>query len=429
MGGGLMQLYLKGKMDTYLTGNPEFSFFKAVYRRHTNFSIESIKQQITNKGIGERVIKSKLSRAGDLIGKMALEVILDRGDARNVSSNGTYLNWTNNTGHAFIKECELKIGGQTIDKHTSKWLDIQNEVYDKYEQEWIGINKHPGKFGYFKGGNKNVDPQKLKLYIPFHFWFCDNPGLYLPIVGITKHEVELHILTRSVEYLFNLDGELQFTNTEPNVELWCDYIFLDDEEKRKFTLEKKAYLIQQVQVYEKQMELINELKLYHPVKELYWVIQESTVNSESGPGYSDTDALSNISGQPLNNKNDYFCYQSKDVGNKEIIYAVPSFESFKTAKLNLNGSERFYERDASYFRLLQPLNCDLKVPTKHIYMYSFSLNPKEFQPSGTCNFSRIDDAQLIFTTGYNFVNERLCLYAVNYNVLIVSGGMAGLVYK
>lgn len=424
-----MQLYLKGKMDTYLTGNPEFSFFKAVYRRHTNFSIESIKQQITNKGIGERVIKSKLSRAGDLIGKMALEVILDRGDARNVSSNGTYLNWTNNTGHAFIKECELKIGGQTIDKHTSKWLDIQNEVYDKYEQEWIGINKHPGKFGYFKGGNKNVDPQKLKLYIPFHFWFCDNPGLYLPIVGITKHEVELHILTRSVEYLFNLDGELQFTNTEPNVELWCDYIFLDDEEKRKFTLEKKAYLIQQVQMYEKQMELINELKLYHPVKELYWVIQESTVNSESGPGYSDTDALSNISGQPLNNKNDYFCYQSKDVGNKEIIYAVPSFESFKTAKLNLNGSERFYERDASYFRLLQPLNCDLKVPTKHIYMYSFSLNPKEFQPSGTCNFSRIDDAQLIFTSGYNFVNERLCLYAVNYNVLIVSGGMAGLVYK
>ena len=98
-----MQLFLKGKMDTYLTGNPEFSFFKAVYRRHTNFSIESIKQQITNKGIGERVIKSKLSRAGDLIGKLSLEVILDRGDARNVTTNGTYLNWTNNTGHAFIK--------------------------------------------------------------------------------------------------------------------------------------------------------------------------------------------------------------------------------------------------------------------------------------------------------------------------------------
>ena len=429
MGGGLIQLVLKGKMDTYLTGNPEFSFFKAVYRRHTNFSIESIRQQISNKGVGERVIKSKLSRAGDLIGKVTLEVKLDRGDARNITSDGTYLNWVNNTGHAFIKECELIIGGQTIDKHTSKWLDIRNEVYDKYEQEWIGINKHPGKYGYFKKGNKDIDSQQLKLYIPLHFWFCDNPGLYLPIIGITKHEVEIHILTRSVEYLFNLDGELSFTNTEPDVNLWCEYIFLDNDEKRKFVLEKKAYLIEQVQVYETKMQLINDISLYHPVKQLFWVIQESVVNSESGNGSSDTDALLNISGYTQNNKNDYFNYQSINIGNKEIIYATNSYESFKTCKLCLNGIDRFSERDASYFRLLQPLNSGLKIPTKHIYMYSFSLNPKDFQQSGSCNFSRLDKSQLVFTTGYNFINERLCVYAVNYNVLIVSAGMAGLVYK
>ena len=424
-----MQLYLKGKMDTYLTGNPEFTFFKAVYRRHTNFSMESIRQQLTNKGKGERTIKSKLSRAGDLIGKMSLEVKLYRGDARNTTDGGTYLNWTNNTGHAFIKECELKIGGQTIDKHTSKWLDIYNEVYDKEEQEWIGINKHPGKVGYFKKGRKNEDPQYLKLYIPFHFWFCDNPGLYLPIIGITKHEVEVEILTRSVEYLFNLDGQLAFTNTEPDVELWCDYIFLDNDEKRKFTLEKRAYLIQQVQIYEKKMELINELKLYHPIKHLLWVVQENNVNVESGNGSNNIDALSNISGHLQNNRNDYFNYQSNSQENKEIIYAVESYESFRTAKLRLNGEDRFYERDASYFRLLQPLNSNLKVPGKHIYMYSFCLNPLEFQPSGSCNFSRIDDAELIFTTNYNFVNERLCVYAINYNVLVVSSGMAGLVYR
>lgn len=429
MGGGILQLVIKGKMDTYLTGNPEFTFFKAVYRRYTNFSIESIRQQITEKGMGERLIKSKLSRAGDLIGKMSLEVKLYRGDARNITEGGTYLNWTNNTAHAFLKECELKIGGQTIDKHTSKWMDIYNEVYDKDEQEWIGLNKHPGKFGYFKKGSRNQDPHYLKLYIPLHFWFCDNPGLYLPIVAITKHEVEIHMLIRSVENLFNLDGQLAFTNTEPDVELWCDYIFLDEDEKRKYILEKKAYLIQQVQVYEKEMELINPLKFYHPVKQLFWVVQDRTVNSESGNGSSDTDAILNISGQLQNNKNDYFNYQANGQGNKEMIYAVPSYESFKTAKLRLNGIDRFYERDASYFRLLQPLNSGLKVPGKHIYMYSFSLNPKEFQPSGSCNFSRIDDADLIFTTNYNFVNERLCVYAMNYNVLVVSSGMAGLVYK
>ena len=424
-----MQLFLKGKMDTYLTGNPEFTFFKAVYRRHTNFSIECIQQQLTNKGMGERVIKSKLSRSGDLIGKMFLEVKLYRGDAINTNPNGIYLNWTNNTGHAFVKECELKIGGQTIDKHTSKWMDIYNELYDKEEQEWIGINKHPGKISYFRKGLPTEDPHYLKLYIPFHFWFCDNPGLYLPIISIDKHDIEIEILIRSVEYLFNLDGTLSFTNTEADIELWSDYIFLDNDEKRKLSLEKRAYLIQQVQVYEKNMELINELKLYHPVKQLIWVIQENNVNIESGNNSSNIDSLSNISGQLQNNSNDYFNYQANNIGNKEVIYSAKSYESFRTAKLKLNGEDRFNEKDASYFRLVQPLNSGLKVPGKHVYMYSFSLNPLEFQPSGTCNFSRIDSTELIFTSNYSFVNEKLFVYAINYNILVVSGGMGGLVYR
>lgn len=429
MGGGILQLVLKGKIDTYLTGNPEFSFFKAVYRRHTNFSIESIKQQITGIGIGERTIKTTISRTGDLLGKIDLEVILDRGDAQNVSSNGTYLNWTNNTGHAFIKECQVEIGGHIIDKHYSQWMDIQNELYDINEQEWIGLNKHPGKRGYFKAGDKGIDPQKLKLYIPLHFWFCDNPGLYLPIVGITKHDVSLTLTTRSVENLFNLDGELSYTNTVPQIDMWCNYIFLDKDEKRKFLLEKKAYLIQQVQRYEKDTSLINPIKFYHPVKELIWVSQNSTVCSESGNGNADTDTLSNVSGQTQNQKNDYFNYQSSSSLDKEIIYAQESYESFKTAQLKLNGIDRFYGRDASYFRLVQPLHCKQKVPNKHIYLYSFSLNPRKYQPSGSCNFSKIDDAELIFTSSQNYSNEKLTVYAVNYNILIVSNGMAGLVYK
>ena len=429
MGGGILQLVLKGKIDTYLTGNPEFSFFKAVYRRHTNFSIESIKQQLTNVGIGERTIKTTISRAGDLIGKIDLEVVLDRGDARNVSENGTYLNWTNNTGHAFIKECEIEIGGHTIDKHYSQWMDIQNELYDINEQEWIGLNKHPGKIGYFRNGSKNIDSQKLKLYIPLHFWFCDNPGLYLPIVGITKHDVKLNIVTRSVEKLFNLDGELSYTNTVPQIDMWCNYIFLDKEEKRKFLLEKKAYLIQQVQKYENDIKLINPIKFYHPVKEIMWVSQNNNVVSESGSGNSDTDVLSNISGQAQNQKNDYFNYQASSQLDTEIIYAQTSYESFGTAKLKLNGIDRFYDRDASYFRLVQPLHCKQKVPSKHIYLYSFSLNPRKYQPSGSCNFSKIDDAELIFTSKQSYTNQKLSVYAVNYNVLVVSNGMAGLVYK
>tara|TARA_B100000214_G_scaffold374973_1_gene359436 strand:+ start:1547 stop:2836 length:1290 start_codon:yes stop_codon:yes gene_type:complete len=429
MGGGILQLVMKGKMDHYLTGNPEFSFFKSVYRRHTNFSMESIKQQIENLGIGERKIKSKLSRAGDLIGKIIVEIKLNRGDAQNITGSGTYLNWTNNTGHALIKECSIDIGGHVIDKHYSDWLDVQNELYDINEQEWLGLNKHPGKVGYFKSGEKGIDSQVLKLYVPLHFWFCNNPGLYLPIVAITKHDINLNMVIRSVENLFNLDGELSYTNTSADIDIWCEYMFLDSEEKRKFLSEKRAYLIQQVQRHESDMKLINPFKFYHPVKEIVWIVQDQNVRVESGNGNSDMNCLLNVSGQAQTNKNDYFNYQSSTSLNSENIYAITSYESFKTAKLRLNGIDRFYDRDASYFRMVQPLHCKQKVPNKHIYLYSFSINPRKYQPSGCCNFSKVDEAELIVTSSYNYVNERLIIFAVNYNVLVVSSGMAGLVYK
>lgn len=429
MGGGILQLVMKGKMDTYLTGNPEFSFFKSVYRRHTNFSIESIKQQVVNTGIGERTIHTTISRSGDLLGKVVIEVKLDRGDAQNISSSGTFLNWTNNTGHALIKECEIKIGGHTIDKHDSQWMDIRNELYDIDENEWIGLNKHPGKKGYFKKGKKGIDNQKLKLYIPLHFWFCENPGLYLPIVAITKHDIIISILTRSVEHLFNLDGELSYTNTVPEIDIWCDYVFLDMDEKRRHLTEKKAYLINQVQRYEQDISLINKIKMYHPIIELIWVTQSSMVNNESGAGNSNMNCLENISGQNQVNKNDYFNYQANTTGDKEIVYTETSYESFKTAKLRLNGIDRFNERDASYFRLIQPLQHNHRIPSKHIYLYSFSLNPMDFQPSGSCNFSKVDDAELILTTSQNYTTEKIIVYAVNYNVLVLSSGMIGLLYK
>ena len=429
MGGGILQLLAKGKMDVYLTGNPEFSFFKAVYRRHTNFSIESIKQQFTNTGIHGENMKCKLSRSGDLIGPVTLEVILERGDAENIDPNGTYLNWVNNTGHAFIKECELKIGNHFIDRHTSQWMDIYNELYDKDEQEWIGLNKHPGKYGYLKSGNKNIESQKLKLYIPLHFWFCDNPGLYLPIIAITEHDVEINLVTRPTDYLFNVDGELSFTGTRPEVDMWCDYIFLDEDEKMKFINTKKAYLIQQTQIYEKNTENINHIKLYHPVKQIIWVTQDITVMSENGNGSTNIDPIINVSGSDQTQGNDYFNYQCGSSKNREDVYSIPSYESFRTAKLRLNGVDRFYERDASYFRLVQPIYGNVKVPGKHIYMYNFSINVDEYQPSGTCNLSRIDDIELLFTSDYEFINEKLYVYAINYNVLIISSGMAGLVYK
>ena len=98
----------------------------------------------------------------------------------------------------------------------------------------------------------------------------------------------------------------------------------------------------------------------------------------------------------------------------------------KTFKLQLNGHDRFSARNASYFRTVQPYQAGHRVPEKHVYNYSFALKPEEHQPSGTCNFSRIDNAQLVTTNALEATDK---IYAVNYNVLRIMSGMGGLAYS
>ena len=428
MGGGLIQLIAKGKSDVYITGNPQFSFFKSVYRRHTNFTIESIEQSVHGLSVGECNAHTKLSRSGDLITNIWIEALLDRGDAQGDNST-SYINWTDNTGHALIKECSISIGGQLIDKHDSNWLDIRSEIHDTFTKEWIGLNKHAAKNPYLKSGSITSNNEKMKVYIPLHFWFCNNPGLALPIISLKKHDVEFKMTLRSVEKLLNSDtiAPLTYTNTIPNVKVWCDYIFLDKEEKMKFLTEKRAYLIEQVQQGTYTMGNKVELKFNHPVKELFWFTQNKQVSSAS-PNNVSIDAASNTVGS-MTQYNDYFNYKNTQQGNTENIYGVRSNESFLSMNITMNTIERFSKRDATYFRLCQPIQSKHRLPTKLIYMYSFALEPEKHQPSGTCNFSKIDDIFMNFETNIDHSNEHLKVYALNYNVLIVTSGMGGLVYK
>ena len=194
MGGGLMQLVAYGAQDIYLTGNPQITFFKVVYRRHTNFSIEAIQQTFDGgtANLYEGGRKNLLiSRNGDLIHKIWLECKLTYETA--LISPSTYVNWTNNTGHALIEECSLEIGGQEIDKHTSHWLDIYNELTDHEESEWIGLNKHSAKNAYLKSRILITADKPTKLYIPLKFWFCRNVGLALPLIALQYHEVKIII--------------------------------------------------------------------------------------------------------------------------------------------------------------------------------------------------------------------------------------------
>jgi len=443
MGGGLMQLVAYGAQDIYLTGNPQITFFKVVYRRHTNFSMEAIQQTLNGTlAVGGSTVTCTISRNGDLVGRMWLA-----GEVKMTSitftTGLTYCNWTNNTGHAFVKECEVEIGGQRIDRHYSQWLDVWNELTDHDESEWIGLNKHAAKNAYLKSNTSAGPADLLQIYVPLPFWFCRNPGLALPLIALQYHEVKVKLTTRAITSLINTDasaGSDVSASATPDVALWCDYIYLDTDERRRFAQVSHEYLIEQVQREVSTVTGANaskKLNFNHPVKELIWVIQNANAASESAgaTGSGDYDATVNTTSTADGDwdKNDYFNYGlDSETYDSENIAGVSVSEQFNTMKLQLNGHDRFAARKASYFRTCQPIQAGHKVPSKHIYCYSFALKPEEHQPSGTCNFSRIDNAKMIFVNvagGRASSAQNLTVYAVNYNVLRIMSGMGGLAYS
>ena len=442
MGGGLMQLVAYGAQDIYLTGNPQITFFKVVYRRHTNFSIEAI-QQVFNQNsenINTGGRKSLLiSRNGDLVYKIWLECKLScTTQLFDNSAAKTYVNWTNNTGHALIEECSIKIGGQQIDKQTSRWLDIWNELTDHEESEWLGLNKHAAKNTYLKSHSSLPLPEtgsSLKLYIPLQFWFNRNVGLALPLIALQYHEVELDIKFREISALINSDytGTNISTDSEHssiNVKAYADYIYLDTDERRRFAQVSHEYLIEQLQYKEGEKSTKSyKLVFNHPIKEIIWVMPQE----EFGIKYDSSNTGKVIDATlTSDHRNDYFNYSSKTDSSVfiEYISGQKSYEGFGKGSIKLNGHTRFKERDASYFRICQPQQAGHKIPTKHIYMYSFALNPEEHQPSGTCNFSRLDNAYLSFDSlNHSTDKQTINVYAVNYNVLRIMSGMGGLAYS
>ena len=378
MGGGLMQLVAYGAQDIYLTGNPQITFFKVVYRRHTNFSMEAIEQTFNGSADFGKRVTCTVSRNGDLMHKVYLQVTVPANDDGGFCAN---------LGHALIKYAEVEIGGQRIDKHYGDWMHIWNEL----SQE---AGKKTG-YGLMTGATAGLTAE-TDLYIPLEFWFCRNPGLALPLIALQYHEVKINIEFRALSELTD-DVGLSLSAAS----LYVDYIYLDTDERRRFAQVSHEYLIEQVQFTgdESVSSLSNKIKLNfnHPCKELVWVVQkDSAVDATDRFDYTD------------------------GTGNPVLI-----------AKLQLNGHDRFSERMGRYFNLVQPYQHHTNVPKAGINVYSFGLKPEEHQPSGTCNMSRIDNATLQLTLTANAVSgdAKVRVYATNYNVLRIMSGMGGLAYS
>ena len=413
MGGGLLQLVAYGAQDVYLTGNPQITFFKVVYRRHTNFALESIQQTFNGSvGYGQRVTAT-ISRNGDLISRAYLVL--------GVGSTATTL--CPYFGLRAIKHAEVEIGGQRIDKHYADWMYIWNELS-------MPVGK---KEGYFEMvGGKGGDLSGKSLYVPLEFWFCRNIGLALPLIGLQYHEVKVNIQ-------FEEENNVGANTTEENAaaagtlsaSLWVDYIYLDTDERRKFAQSSHEYLIEQLQFTGRE-SASNKIKLNfnHPVKELVWVVHQAANDA------------SNTTATNQNNRNWFNFTADPDALTKstDTDYASLSkvlgpsgaaTNGVTLGKLILNGNDRFYARDGRYFSLVQPFQHHENVPNNvGINVYSFALKPEEHQPSGSLNMSRIDTAVLDLqynsgTTG----GKQVSIFAVNYNVLRILSGMGGIAYS
>ena len=378
MGGGLMQLVAYGAQDIYLTGNPQITFFKVVYRRHTNFAVEAIQQTMNGSvGAGNRQTVT-ISRNGDLIHKTYLQFTTTGADS------------DANPGHHAIDSIELEIGGQRIDKHYGHWLETWVELTEPNPTGFVmdvassGTGTKYQNMAY-AGGVIADGSTAVACAVPLQFYFCRNPGLALPLIALQYHEVKIIVTWAPSTHGMTPSSE----------SLWVDYIYLDTDERRRFAQVSHEYLIEQLQ-YTQSSDLSVELNFNHPVKELIW-----------------TGAVAAATG-------------------------IRTALSGTNYKLKLNGHDRFEERPLKYFCSQQvwqhhtgtPVQGNAatgeKASTDEIAVYSFALKPEEHQPSGTCNFSRIDNAQLVATGS---ATTNMNVYAVNYNVLRVMSGMGGLAYS
>lgn len=537
MGGGLMQLVAYGAQDVYLTGNPQITFWKVTYRRHTNFAMESIEQTFNGQADFGRRVTCTISRNGDLAYRTYLQVTLPE-IGQTLNDDGAkevYARWLDFPGEQLIQSVEVEIGGQRIDRQYGDWMHIWNQLTLSKEQE-RGYYKMVGNttqltyltdpdFANVDGPCDSDAPKQVcaprnalpetTLYVPLQFWYCRNPGLALPLIALQYHEVKINLDLRPIdECLWAVSSLNSGGSGAPKVtkaynqslvaaSLYVDYVFLDTDERRRMAQNPHEYLIEQLQFTgdESVGSSSNKIKLNfnHPCKELVWVVQPDenvdycaslerntmlyktlgaqpfnytdavdalpnsimafggeAATSETTNSFINASGLFNDAGAvDVSADNGFYTTASggefgatvgvgaggssvSDAGTFVLAESALDMHCWGenpvvTAKLQLNGQDRFSEREGTYFDLVQPFQSHTRAPDSGINVYSFALRPEEHQPSGSCNFSRIDNATLQLVLSNATVSgtktAKVRVYATNYNVLRVMSGMGGLAYS
>lgn len=461
-----MQLVAVGVQDLYLSTNPQMSLFKVVYHRHTNFSVESIRQTFEGEVDFGKSVTVRIGRDGDLLHRIMIELDIPA----ITSTNGNTISWVNALGHVIIERADLYIGELLVDRHYGEWFEIWSELsLDQSKRN--GYNNMISKYESF---TSVTGP--LKLLIPLQFWFCRNIGLSLPLVALQYHEVKLVIKLREFAQLWTFGPNNNYTASQsgttvtttagpefddtdvtkifywadgtsdtigalvsgntrqatvstsgakssqvgytkpddvpastPSItdaRIYTDFIFLESFERKRFAQNSHEYLIEQVQFDSNTTYQSNQTFLRVPIPFNLPVKQMIWVS------------------QLQRYTEDRMYYNFSDTMDP---LATPD-DPIEKAVIHFNGQERFEERIGEYFRLAQPYYHSTRCPSSHIYSYNFAVAPEKHQPSGSANFSLLNTVDLRLTYKSTVGDSSVRVYALSYNVLKIKSGMGGLLY-
>jgi len=476
MNGSLMQLGAHGAENKHLTGNPQITFFKSVFKRHTNFAMISREQPLNGDPWFGRTFECRIDRAGDLIEGMMFKVKLPA-----VTCSSGSCRWVDNIGFILFDYVELRIGQVTIDKHYGEWMYIWNQLTVKNNRkgykDLIGQQylepRLQGATIFSTGTSTDTDIgnlfipsehqlQTLKanhpattLHVPMQFWFQDNPGLAIPLLALEHENLKLVGKIRPLtDLVIGHDNITVPSSTTDFLTCYIDYIILDSDERKKYKNECLTYLIDQVQYNGAEdfntdsdgSKSDQELKFNFtgPCKELIWTVQNKDfINPTDVKNGADTKLnWTNYETIWLDTKLTTAGDTGSDIWDsqdKKRNYLEAARNPITSAKIRLNNVDRFVARTGKYFNKIQPLKHHSNIPENHgINVYSFALHPEESQPSGSCNMSMVSEASIIMsvdfdpsetTTVSSALSCQFKIYALRNNILRFANGRAELAYN
>jgi hypothetical protein len=385
---GRLNLAITGIQDQWLTGEPEFSYFLMNFKRHTKFSIESIETPFDGDVDYDATVECRIPKnKGDLIRSMMLKFTLPQ--PTGTADSGYDIRYTKSIGARIIEYADLFIGGQTIERVTGDYIYMYDQIHnnkDDIDQTLYFLTGHDNYIAVSYDWDYNV-------LLPFYFF--RHPSLAIPVCALTKQLVEVRIKFKKLEDVIIqyktatdiIDPPSDVSSSIKKVSLVTDFFFVTEDERNFLLTRPIEYVITQLQMSQFKFK----------------------------PGESKKSGMLNFK-NPV--KEMFFLAVSDDVYKYEPIKQV-------TMKFNNNI---IIDADNLMLSYEQPLKYYTGVTGNNFGVYSFSLKPETYYPTGQVNMSRIAHNLIdieLDTPDASF-GHKVYVYAVNYNVLRISSGLGGL---